>query len=111
VARTVATVTLTACGLSILALLAPPREHGHYLLIIGLAAGLVACLVLPGLRAFFELRLPSIRVWVAVALVIVAAHVLLRLGSRRALRSDQNQERPAVGTGSTARATDLKGLK
>jgi magnesium-transporting ATPase (P-type)/membrane-associated phospholipid phosphatase len=110
VARTVATITLTACGLSILALLAPPREHGHYLLSASLAGSLAACLVLPGLRTFFELRLPSFPVWVAVAVVIVAAHVLLRLGSRRALRGSRNQEPQPVGPGPTARATDLKDL-
>jgi cation-transporting ATPase E len=111
VARTVATITLTACGLSILALLAPPREHGHYLLSASLAGSLAACLVLPGLRTFFELRLPSFPVWVAVAVVIVAAHVLLRLGSRSALRNSHDQEPQPVGPGPTARAADLKDLK
>lgn len=93
VARTVATITLTACGLSILALLAPPRAHGHYLLLAGLAGGLVACLVIPALRIFFALRLPSSSVWIAVAVVIAAAHVFLQLSSRSALRS--GQESPA----------------
>ena len=93
VARTAATITLTACGLSILALLARPRAHGHYLLIASLAGSLVGSVVLPGLRTFFALRLPSVAVWVAVASVIVAAHVFLRISSRSALRS--GQESPA----------------
>ncbi len=94
VARTVATITLTACGLSILALLAPPGSHGHSLLIAGLAGSLVACLVLPGLRTFFALRLPSPTVWVAVAVVIAAAHVFLRMSSRSALRRGQESPEP-----------------
>ena len=89
VARTVATITLTASGLSILALLAPPRAHGHYLLIAGLAGSLMASLVIPGLRTFFALRLPSSTVWFAVAMVIAAAHVFLQLSSRSALRTGQ----------------------
>jgi hypothetical protein len=103
VARTVATITLTACGLSILALLAPPRVHGHYLLLAALAGSLVACLVLPGLRTFFALRLPSATVSIAVAVVIVMAHVFLRLSSRSALRAGQDPK--AVGPGSTASPT------
>jgi cation-transporting ATPase E len=89
VARTVATITLTACGLSILALLAPPRVRGHYLLIAGLAGSLLACLVIPWLRTFFALRLPSLPVWVALAVVIAAAHVFLQISSRSGLRSGQ----------------------
>lgn len=89
VARTVATITLTACGLSILALLAPLRAHGHSLLVAGLAGSLVACLVIPGLRMFFALRLPSLGVWFALAAVIAAAHVLLRISSRNTLRSGE----------------------
>jgi magnesium-transporting ATPase (P-type)/membrane-associated phospholipid phosphatase len=89
VARTVATITLTACGLSILALLAPPRVRGHYLLIAGLAGSLLACLVIPGLRTFFALRLPSLPVWVALAVVVAAAHVFLQISSRGGLRSGQ----------------------
>jgi cation-transporting ATPase E len=89
VARTAATITLTACGLSILALLARPRAHRHYLLIAALGGSLLACLVLPGLTTFFALRLPSLPVWVAVAVVIAAAHVFLRISSRSGLRSGQ----------------------
>jgi len=103
VARTAATITLTASGLSILALLAPPRAHGHYLLIAGLAGSLVACLVIPGLRAFFALQLPSSAVWVAVAVVIAAAYVFLQLSSRSAFRTGQ-EPRPAR-PGSTANSS------
>ena len=86
-ARTAATIVLTASGLSILSLLAPPRANGHWLLIGGLAASLAACLVIPWLRAFFALRLPSPSVSAAVAVIIVAGHLFLRLSSRRALGS------------------------
>ena len=89
VARTAATITLTACGLSILALLARPRAHRYNLLIAALGGSLLACLVLPGLRTFFALRLPSLPVWVAVAVVIAAAHVFLQISSRSGLRSGQ----------------------
>jgi len=95
VARTVATITLTASGLSILALLAPPREHRHYLLLAGLAASLVACQVIPGLRMFFALRLPSPAVWVAVVAVIAAAHVFLQISARSGLRSGQESSEHA----------------
>jgi len=88
VARTAATVMLTVCGLSILALLAPPRANRHYLLIAALAGSLVASLALPGLRAFFALRLPSARVWVALLTLMATAHVFLRVSSRAALRSE-----------------------
>jgi len=96
VARTVATITLTACGLSILALLAPPREHRHSVLIAGLAGSLVTCLALPGLRTFFALRLPSLPVWVEVAVVIAAAHVFLRVSSKSALRRGQGSPDPTT---------------
>jgi magnesium-transporting ATPase (P-type) len=99
VARTAATITLTACGLSILALLARPRAHRHYLLIAALGGSLLACLVLPGLRTFFALRLPSLPVWVAVAVVIAAAHVFLQISSRSGLRSGQQ---PPDQTGTDA---------
>src|SRR2546427_12328073 len=89
-----ATIALTACGLSILALLAPPREHGHYLLIAGLAGSLVACLALPGLRTFFALRLPSLPVWVEVAVGIAAAHRFLRVRSKGALRRGRGGSPP-----------------
>jgi len=95
VARTVATITLTACGLSILALLARPRAHRHYLLIAALAGSLLACLVLPGLRTFFALRLPSPAVWVAVVAVIAAAHVFLQISARSGLRSGQESSEHA----------------
>jgi len=96
VARTAATVTLAACGLSILALLAPPRANRHYLLIAALAGSLGVSLALPGLRAFFALRLPSARVWVALVTLMATAHVFLRVSSRAALRNEPQS--PAGGT-------------
>src|SRR2546423_1006183 len=88
VARTAATITLTACGLSILALLARPRTAAHALLVAVLGLGLAAALALPSLRTFFALQLPGPGVWIAVVSVAGAAHILLRISSRRALRTE-----------------------
>lgn len=84
-ARTAATITLTAAGLSILALLAPPRVHRHWLILAGLGASLLTALLVPGLRRFFGLELPTAGLWIALVLLLVTAHGFLRISSRAAL--------------------------
>jgi magnesium-transporting ATPase (P-type) len=92
VARTAATITLTASGLSILTLLAPPNSLPRFLVVAGLLGSLAACLALPGLRSFFALRLPSLRVWASLVAVVATAHVFLRISSRTAVRRGRDPE-------------------
>lgn len=91
-ARTAATLTLSACGLCILAFLVRGSETWQRVLLTGMAAALVVVVAVPELRQFFALEFPPLKVWilvVGIATVIYAAFaVLTRTGSADAFAPD-----------------------
>jgi cation-transporting P-type ATPase E len=70
-ARTTATLALAGLGLVVLALAARPLNPWRRLLLAAMAAGLATVLVVPWLRGFFALSLPTAPVAMA-ALGLVA---------------------------------------
>lgn len=101
--RTIATLTVAAVGLWLLARLMRPLGWRARALIVTMAGGLLAALTLPPLRALFDLDLPRALVSLAAVGIITLAIVGLEAGdrvawmatraliwSRRAIRSNSS---------------------
>jgi cation-transporting ATPase E len=80
--RTTSALVLSAVGLWILVLQARPFNWWKTLLVASMVAAVVIILVLPALRDFYALQLPSTRVGLEAALVAGIAIVALEVGWR-----------------------------
>src|SRR5271165_2948906 len=91
-ARTAATLTLSASGLSILTFLARASTPWQRLLLAGMAAALGIVVAVPKLRAFFALEFPPLNVWITIVALGMATHMafgrLTRMQSDAAAGSD-----------------------
>jgi cation-transporting ATPase E len=83
--RTVATVVVAAVGMWLLVRLMRPLRRRGWVLIAAMAAGLLASLVLPPLRALFDLDLPRPTVSLAAIGIIALAILSLEAGDRVAM--------------------------
>src|SRR5271166_2197067 len=74
-ARTAATLTLSASGLSILTFLARASTPWQRLLLAGMAAALGIVVAVPKLRAFFALEFPPLNVWITIVALGMATYM------------------------------------
>ena len=82
-ARTAATIVLFCVGLWILALLARPWTNVRLMLLVAMGTAFVGAVMISGVRRFFALDAPPREVFVALALVIGAAGMVLEIGRKR----------------------------
>jgi cation-transporting ATPase E len=76
-ARSTATLVLLAVGLWILSVSARPLTHLRRMLLLVMGGAFALVLVVPGLRRFFDLRLPQWEVWIeGAAIAGLAAFVI-----------------------------------
>jgi magnesium-transporting ATPase (P-type) len=80
--RTAATLVIAATGLWVLVRLIRPLTESGRVLVLAMAAGLGAALVLPAARDFFELDLPPLDVLVAAAGIVAIAIGAIELADR-----------------------------
>jgi cation-transporting ATPase E len=80
--RTTATVVVAAVGLWLLVRLVRPLGSGRRALIMTMAAGLLAAVVVPPFRAFFDLDLPRPTISLAALGIIALAILSLEAGDR-----------------------------
>jgi cation-transporting ATPase E len=94
VARTAATIALTAGGWSLLMLLTRGTRRERLILGIGVPAALGAVVAIPGFRRFFALEIPPLTVVLSIAAIAIAVHALMTASSRASAgRNDQEQAR------------------
>jgi len=74
-ARTAATLTLSASGLSILTFLARASTPWQRLLLAAMLAALGIVVALPKLRAFFGLEFPPFNVWLTIVALAIATYM------------------------------------
>jgi cation-transporting ATPase E len=84
-ARTTATLVLFAVGLWVLTILARPFTGPREALALSMAAAFAVVMAVPGLRDFFALEIPPVRVLLTAVAIAAAAAVLLEMGRRVAL--------------------------
>jgi cation-transporting ATPase E len=78
--RTMAVTVLFLVGLWVLGILARPLSRWKVALMAGVSAAFVVILATPGIREFFDLRLPSTVVFLAGIGVAAIAIAVLELG-------------------------------
>ena len=78
-ARTAATVSLFLIGAALVYLIARPLSRADLALLSGMVGAFVACLVVPGLRRFFALPLPSLLVLFGAVAIAAAVAVAVQL--------------------------------
>jgi cation-transporting ATPase E len=91
--RTTATVVVAAVGLWLLVRLVRPLGPGRRALLVAMAAGLLAAVVVPPLRAFFDLDLPRPIVSLAAVGIIALAILSLEAADRAASLADRLRRR------------------
>jgi magnesium-transporting ATPase (P-type)/membrane-associated phospholipid phosphatase len=92
VARTAATIALTAGGWSLLMLLTRGTRRERLILGIGVPSALGGVLAIPGFRRFFALEIPPLTVMLSIAAVAIAVHALMTASSRASAgRADHDQ--------------------
>jgi cation-transporting P-type ATPase E len=77
-ARSAATITLLGVGLVLLLRLTRTLPPWRWVLVVGMASGIAVVLAAPPLARFFDLDLPSVPLWIAVAAAVAAAAVAVR---------------------------------
>jgi cation-transporting P-type ATPase E len=78
-ARTAPTVTLLAVGLGILVRLTSPLPAWRWYLVAAMAAATALSLLIPPVAEVFELAVPPLLVWLAIAASVAAANLAMRL--------------------------------
>jgi cation-transporting P-type ATPase E len=78
-ARTAATVTMVLLGLWILVEVARPLTRSRSTVLIAMLCLLLLVLLVPGLRAFFELEVPSAETWVVAAVGVATGIALIHV--------------------------------
>jgi cation-transporting ATPase E len=86
-ARTAATMALLAIGLWNLGMLARPFTPLRMLLLVAMAGAFVVTVAVPGLRHFFALAMPPVRVVAVAAIAVACAAITLEM-SRRVFARD-----------------------
>jgi hypothetical protein len=81
-ARTAATLTLSASGLSILTFLARASTPWQRLLLAAMLAALGIVVALPKLRPFFGLEFPPLNVWFTIVSLSIATYMAFGLLTR-----------------------------
>jgi cation-transporting ATPase E len=112
-ARTTATLTLLAIGLGILGILARPLSPTRTALVGAMAAMFLAALVVPAVRDFYALDVPSLPVLVEALAITAAALAVLEMGwilaqrrvpqDRRTPRIVRRTPRPSAPEAAAAR--------